>query len=384
MAKGQISYDQSFSIDLTSRKITEALSIISDSVDCFFAYKSGIPNELNKSALLKYDEISLNELLISLTDGTRIIYLFRGNQVILKRKVVEKTQKYLTGVIREVNSKQTIPYASVEIKHKYKGVVSDYQGNFKLPLKDISDSDTLLFSSLGYQRQEYVFTQLKLNDSLEINLSSESIQMKEIAIVFPNFLDKRVGEDAKKPHGEMYLDTQGQQTAFYIDNSDQLKGKIERLIYYLSRKGNVNAPFKVHIYSVDQYTGEPGKDLLNEFVVAKPNIVNGWFELDILLLDIDIPKNGFYIGMEGIFPDRLAIYQTGGILAKERSKKRRGKKRDIYLSELSYGQRLGFRKAKKNLTWHYSPSGKWFQLKKQSYNVMIGAKLLIEPKNKNE
>jgi len=377
---GQRDYEESFAIDLAGLDIKNALNKISDSSGYYFAFVEGISIELNDDALINYDEITLNQLLIKLTHETEVKYLFRQNQIILKKRKKKVSKKYLTGQVFDSDTQEPLPYCAIELKKKYKGTIADYNGKFKILLNEIEQIDTLLISSLGYAFKEIPFAEITNLDSLIIQLPVKQIVFRPVTIVNSKYKELSVGETGKKSQGEMYVDTNGQQTALYIDNQNQQQGKIEKLTYYLSHKGNINAPFRVHIYAVDDNNGGPGKDLLEQFVIAKPRIDKGWYELDILAFDINIPENGFYVAMEGVFPDNPESIVDLKVIDK---KKKRGlrKKKANFIKILSYGQRLGFKKAKKNLTWHYSLSGNWFQLERQSFNVMIGAELLVEPKS---
>ena len=360
--------------------VAEAMTRITDSTGLYFAYGNDIPARLSNSSLRNFERVSLETILSDLTRATNVRYFFVQDQIVLREQQFISRATYLKGQIFDEESGRKIPYSTIEIKGKNKGVVSNYEAAFRLNIQQAGPEDTLLVSSAGYQKKEIAFKDVAVEDSLTVFLAIKVYTVPPVIVSGSKFESRSAGVKARKSQGEMYLDTHGQQTAFFIENIDTLTGKIEKLRFFLSEKGNTHAPFRVHVYLKDSVTGAPGKDLIDNFLVVKPEIIRGWYEVDVFEYDIDIPKTGFYVAFEGVFPDDPEFI----IRNKEQSIEGIKKKKDVIIRMLSYGQRIGFRKSKQNLTWHYSLSGNWFQLKKQSFNVMMGAKLLIDKNQSKE
>ena len=377
---GQSVGEKKLSLNLKGVSIDEAMKIISDSTGLYFAYGNEIPDRLNSTGLRNYKATLLTTILSELTLATNVEFLFIQDQIVLREKHQFKQTEYIVGQIFDEDSGRKIPYSTIEIKGKNKGVVANYEAAFKLNIEQAGPEDTLLISSIGFQKKEIAFKDVDVDDSLKVFLAMKIYSIPPVIIMGNGFEKISVGEKSKKSQGEMYLDTHGQQTALFIENKDKLTGKIEKIRFFLSEKGNTHAPFRIHIYLKDSATGEPGKDLINNFLVVKPEIIRGWYEVDVFEYDINIPWDGFFVAIEGVFPDDPEYI----IRNKEQSIEGIRKTKDVIIRMLSYGQRIGFRKSKENLTWHYSLSGKWFQLKKQSFNVMMGAKLLIDKNQKEE
>lgn len=76
----------------------------------------------------------------------------------------------ITGVMVSSDSLSPIPFANILIKGNYRGTMSDYSGFYSIVA---STGDTVIFSSIGYQRIEYV-----IPDSLE-NKQYSLIQMMD-------------------------------------------------------------------------------------------------------------------------------------------------------------------------------------------------------------
>jgi hypothetical protein len=181
--------------------------------------------------------------------------------------------------------------------------------------------------------------------------------------------------------GSLYIDTHGQQTALFIDNKKKISGKIIRVNYYLAAKGNTNAPFRVRVYQCDSLTGKPGEDMLPEILVVKPNNGKGWFHVNISKYNLQVPGNGFFVALEGVFPDDYDVYYQGTEF-KGKPDTNESDDDDFTDADLQYGQQLGYTHGSVNHTWHYAIDRTWFQLKKGHFNVMISAEIKVKENKK--
>ncbi len=88
-----------------------------------------------------------------------------------------------SGLIITSDSLQSIPYASVLIKDENRGTISDYRGFFSLVART---GDTVIFSSVGYARAEYIIPR-KLKESkysiIQL-LTQDTIHLPE-TVIYP-------------------------------------------------------------------------------------------------------------------------------------------------------------------------------------------------------
>ncbi|MEL7147147.1 MAG: carboxypeptidase-like regulatory domain-containing protein, partial [Bacteroidota bacterium] len=333
---------QVFDLDLSNQSPVNALKSIEDLSGFHFAYEVSLPSLLNPEAFISYHGVTVVSLMEALTSETSVRFLLVDDQIILRRTVPPIVKTYLIGQIIDDDTLLGIPYATIEIKSRNVGVVADYCGRFKLNLRDMQVADTLLVSSMGYERRLFSFDEINFNDSLKIYLKEKAFLKREITIKKDKYLSQSTGTRAGKPKGETYVDTHGQQTALFVPNQEGLEGKIEKVRYYLSPKGNTHAPFRVHIYAPDSAGKGPGLDMIPVFLVVKPDIIRGWYEVDVFEYEIDIPENGFYVALEGVFPnDPRELLQTIDQTALKGPGLK--KRKDQMIRLLSYGQRIGFR-----------------------------------------
>jgi hypothetical protein len=366
----------------TNLTIQETLEYISNLTGIRFAYSS-VSIDDNQRISLSFENATLENLLNKLCTIAGLKYSKIGNQVLLKKEIPGSTKFILTGNIVEQDSITPISYATVSLTGKQKGTVSDINGLFEIEISNENLSDTLLFSFMGYESLKIPVADYQLfNDNL-IVLKETVFEIAPAKISSRDFKKINMGNNRNIPSGSLYMDTNGQQVALFVENEKKVNGKILCLNYYLSSSGNTDAPFRVRLYSVDTVSGSLGDDLIDDMIVVKPDIKKGWYSVDVRKLDIMVPENGFYIAMEGVFPNDYDFYAGDGDFV-DLTTGDKEMETDVPVS-IIYGQRLGYsrRRKDKDNTWHYSLSHTWFQLKKQPFGIMVSADIQIRRKKRH-
>lgn len=93
----------------------------------------------------------------------------------------------ITGMTVTNDSLKPIPYVNVLIKGNYTGTMGDYSGFYSIVAKT---GDTLIFSSVGYKRDEYIIPDTLKNSqySLIQILSRDTIELPQTNIkVWPSY-----------------------------------------------------------------------------------------------------------------------------------------------------------------------------------------------------
>ncbi len=371
-----------FNGSCTNATIPKALEYISNLTGVRFAYTSLSIDTLQKISFT-FKSASLNTILDKIYETTGLKYKLFGNQVLLRKEVQTSKKLILSGNIVEKDSITPVSYATVSLAGKQTGAVSDIDGWFEFELTDENLRDTLLFSFMGYEPVTIpVEDYLKRKKNL-ITLKENVFEIPPVHISSRDFKKISMGNDRNIPAGSLYMDTNGQQAALFVENDKNVVGKILAINYFLSSHGNTDAPFRVRLYSVDTTNGSPGVDLIQQLIVVKPDIRRGWYSIDIRKFDINVPANGFFIAMEGVFPNDYDFY-TGNEDFVDLSDGDREADEDAPTS-IIYGQRLGYSRNRKdkNNTWHYSLSHTWFQLKKQPFGIMVSADVQIRKKKRH-
>jgi hypothetical protein len=228
------------------------------------------------------------------------IFIFIVFLLILNNKILSQT---ISGRVLDAKTLSTAPYSTLEIKGKGIGWVTDSIGNFilEIPKDIISENDTLLIRSLGFSSTEVLLKSVLNNTSIEIKLRPSIFQLDTI-IIKPkanSFIKGVTVEKAKANSGS----SEWGQVAVYMDNEDEVKGIIQNVSFFISSRGKPKAPFRIRFYE-RQDDGSPGRDLIQENIIATPQKGNMWFKVDVSKYKIIVPKEGYFVAMEWIFTDK--------------------------------------------------------------------------------
>ena len=90
------------------------------------------------------------------------------------------SQGVVRGKITDENGVTVIGAAVVLKSNKSYGVMSDFDGNYSLSIKDI-EAQTIVISFIGYTNKEVVVSDI--NQKLNIKLSSNEAILKEVEII---------------------------------------------------------------------------------------------------------------------------------------------------------------------------------------------------------
>jgi len=360
----------------------ETIERIAETADIHVSYSSDLLADCAPVTLNVQNELLLT-VLNKLFAPYKISYTVHAGQLILFPKKTMVIKEYtIKGNICEEATEEPISYATLQIKGKSKGVVADHKGFFELTLTEMELADSLTASCLGYERRTFLAKSLVSKPGVTITLKEKMVNIETVTVTEAKLRkkDKTVGNRHWLTAGSIYLDTHGQQIALYIDNDKQVNGYIRKVSYHLSDKGNVEAPFRVRILKADSLNHSPGKDLLPEILVVQPSQdTNGWYDVDLSEYRIHVPSTGFFVAMQGVFPNDYSFY-AGDSDFIEIGKRQPGKNDDFAPKSIHYGQRVSYSDKKGRNTWHYSLSHQWFQMERHNYNVKISAEIEIYSK----
>jgi hypothetical protein len=88
----------------------------------------------------------------------------------------------ISGRVTDAETKEFLPFASVWIKGKTIGTITNAQGDFDFHIPAEFKNETLVISMLGYKDFESVVTSLNVNESLTIALENSLVLLNEIVI----------------------------------------------------------------------------------------------------------------------------------------------------------------------------------------------------------
>lgn len=377
---GQDFMETNISLHVKDMQIKDVLDQISERNGVYFTYAGNL-KVMDKKISLNIDKVNLKALLTDLFFGEDIVFTCFSNQVILKRKPEPAKHFGIRGIVLASGTEQPVEFASLVFKHSGRGTVAGGDGKFEFTAKADESGDSISFHCMGYETRSLSIRYLSSLEFHKIYLTPRPI---ELEVVEHKAKKAKIHKEGNRgvALGSLYLDTHGQQVALYIGNREGMSGRIKTVSFFLSGKGNTEAPFRIRIYGLRDSSRCPGMELLPDILVVKPGEGRGWFKVDVSRYNIRMPRNGMFIAMEGIYPGDYIQYLQS--MQETNENEALENKDDFPEGSLEYGQRIGYNRFNKNETWHYSVSGSWFQLNKKNFNVMISAEILVLDRHKTK
>ena len=88
----------------------------------------------------------------------------------------------LEGNISDKDSREPLAYASVGIKNKNKGGIADRNGNFKIDISNVSPSDSIVFSHIGYTSAAFKIGKINPAKRTDIKLRRFKQELAQVTI----------------------------------------------------------------------------------------------------------------------------------------------------------------------------------------------------------
>ncbi|MHB1920951.1 MAG: TonB-dependent receptor domain-containing protein [Chitinophagaceae bacterium] len=161
--------------------LTELLSQIEQQSHFRFAYDADLI-ALHKKITLQVKNIPLQVLLRHLFKGEHINYLFLGNQIILRMEN-PPAEITLSGYIKDLQSGETLPGATLFVSNPSSGTFSNHYGFYSITVPS-QDSLKVRVSYMGYQ-PELLTIYAKKSQELDIHLYPKTSLMPEVVVTNP-------------------------------------------------------------------------------------------------------------------------------------------------------------------------------------------------------
>ena len=183
--------NQKITISLKEISLERALDSIAQKTNTYFTYDARI---LQNKALVNIEasEAILNDLLKQIISDTTLNFQLINKQIIIfptKQKNNIRTQilkpqlqfKKIKGRVLNKKTKKALAYASISIKGKTIGTISNIDGDFLLNLPEKHFNDTLTFSFIGFKNTEIPVHEIKRNE-IKVELRENFISLQEVVI----------------------------------------------------------------------------------------------------------------------------------------------------------------------------------------------------------
>jgi len=204
----------------------------------------------------------------------------------------------ITGKVKDAKTNETLPYVNVGIVGKGVGTVTNIDGDFKLSLSG-HESDSLRISILGYHAQSFLIADLQKHPgALNVSLSPNSIQLKEVNIGNRKYKQSILGNTTKSKSVRAGF------TSNYLGNEIGAIIKIKRAPTYLkqfnasiSENLSDSIMLRLNIYNVKN--GLPDKNILQQNIFIKIHKDEDHISVDLTPYHIMVDDN-FFISVEWV------------------------------------------------------------------------------------
>jgi hypothetical protein len=171
-------------------KTSEALDLITVRTGYNFTYDSRLIDK-EKEAEMNFQNVRLAVILDNILQNDELTFSVIDKYIIISHtevllpattdSLLPEVTKYITGVIVDEESLEPLPFATLGLKNKGKGTVTNNNGEFGLKITPDLFNDTLSVSYLGYVRKE-IPVRRTFQDVLSIPMKREFISIPEIII----------------------------------------------------------------------------------------------------------------------------------------------------------------------------------------------------------
>jgi hypothetical protein len=171
-------------------KTGDALDIITHQTGYNFTYDSRLIDK-ERPAELNFTNTRLQTILDTILQNHTLAFSVIDKYIIISR-AEQSTQsapdslppdsiEYITGIITDEETLEPLPFATIALKNKGRGTVTNNNGQFGLKITPDLFSDTLSVSYLGYIRNEMP-VRMAFHNDLTILMKREFISIPEIII----------------------------------------------------------------------------------------------------------------------------------------------------------------------------------------------------------
>ena len=195
----------------------------------------------------------------------------------------------------------SVSYASVQLKNRKIGIVSDSAGHFTLPISMLMElDDTLLFSCLGFWSKTISVSNFKKNISkkqINIVLKANSILLNEISITPSNRQTEYGFYDLKSSN--VFLNGQPlSKVLVFIENTDGIGGIIKSVNMRLYRKNDKTK--KLRVFFCEKATDNfQVIDFSQEDIIVS-DLSKSDTKIDVSKYNIPFTAHGISVGVEWI------------------------------------------------------------------------------------
>lgn len=163
---------------------------------------------------------------------------------------------FYNGKIFDFETKQPLPFANIFIQGKSYGTVSNSQGEFILDIEIVNNSDTIVFTYMGYENFKVPIKDIKEFES--VFLRKSFLKLPNVSIYSQNLSIKEIIKLIEKNYEKNYPKTDFKSKIFFhnylnISFSEENKLKLKKSNFKMLNKELVSDVFKMIPKEIIQY-----------------------------------------------------------------------------------------------------------------------------------
>jgi len=109
--------------------------------------------------------------------------------LILLQFNVNAQNTFISGTIVDNENHQAVPYATITVKERQEGTLSNAEGKFSLLVKSSQKTDELIISCIGYESINIPISQFSDKDNALVHLKSKLFTLEEVTVTIQSISD---------------------------------------------------------------------------------------------------------------------------------------------------------------------------------------------------
>lgn len=102
--------------------------------------------------------------------------------LIMSNSAWSQEREYIAGILLDAKTQEPVAFASIRIKDRALGIISNIDGSFKIPLKYKEYGDIIEISSMGYQTKEILIFDFSIFELNNVRLQPAIWQLQEAIV----------------------------------------------------------------------------------------------------------------------------------------------------------------------------------------------------------
>jgi len=212
------------------------------------------------------------------------------------------SQNHINGIVKDKNTQQAIPFASIGIVGTLHSTLSDINGNFNLFIQHLNDADTICVFSIGYINLSITGGDLKKDASNLFYLKPIIYDLTAVVVKPQNLGYKILGtsnysKDVCTAFVAENNNWNGEQAAIQALNKEGVTVYIESFNFFIIKNEYTDSlQFRIMLYDVGA-NGYPGNTFLKKPILFKTNVSQGEVQIDLKNYFINTTGD-FFISLE--------------------------------------------------------------------------------------